>query len=64
MSDSSRGTPRNPDPQPAPESASTWVRWLVKPLAWALGLGVAAGLAGVMLLAIALCMAYPNLPEL
>jgi penicillin-binding protein 1A len=64
MSDSSRDAKRPSDSQPSAPTASAWVRWFVKPLAWALGLGVAAGLGGLMLLAIALCMAYPNLPEL
>lgn len=64
MSDASRGHPRPSDSTPAPKSSPAWVRWFLKPLAWIMGLGLAAGLSGAMLGAIALCMAYPNLPEL
>lgn len=43
---------------------SIWWRWLVNPLAWLIGLSAAAMLGGLALAAIALAIAYPNLPEL
>lgn len=41
-----------------------WVRWLIRPLAWLFGLALAAGLSGVLLIALTLCVAYPHLPEI
>ena len=40
-----------------------WLAWLVRMVAWALGLGVAGALALLMGVALALAVAYPNLPE-
>lgn len=49
----------------ADSSASpVWVRWLLKPLAWLIGLSAAGLLGGLALAALALAVAYPNLPEL
>ncbi len=39
-----------------------WLRWIVKPLATLMGLGVAAVLAVVLLAGVGLAVAYPNLP--
>jgi len=41
-----------------------WWRNLLRPLAWLMAGGLAAGLAGAMLLGIGLSIAYPKLPEL
>jgi penicillin-binding protein 1A len=41
-----------------------WARWVIGALAALFGLAAAAVLAGVMLVAIALAVAYPNLPEI
>ena len=63
MSDAA-GTPnthsKNSNRMPVPP----WVRWLVQPLAWLAGLTAAVAFAGLALVAIALAVAYPNLPEL
>lgn len=37
--------------------------WLVRAFIWLLGLAVAGALAIAMVLAVALSMAYPNLPD-
>jgi penicillin-binding protein 1A len=41
-----------------------WVRVGVRVTAWLLGLGLATALTGALLVAIALSLAYPNLPEI
>jgi penicillin-binding protein 1A len=41
-----------------------WWRNLLRPLAWLMAGGLAAGLAGAMLVGIGLSIAYPKLPEL
>jgi penicillin-binding protein 1A len=40
-----------------------WLRWLLKGLLWTGGLAVAGALAAVLTIAVALAMAYPNLPD-
>jgi penicillin-binding protein 1A len=61
--ESSSATPR------ATSSTATWThawwwRSLLRPLAWLTAGGLAAGLAGAMLVGIGLSIAYPKLPEL
>ncbi|UZG45054.1 penicillin-binding protein 1A [Caldimonas thermodepolymerans] len=41
-----------------------WTRWLLKGLTWAFGLALAGVAAALMVAAIALAVAYPNLPEI
>ncbi|MBI5254955.1 MAG: penicillin-binding protein 1A [Burkholderiales bacterium] len=48
----------------APDRLPRWARLPARVLAWLLGLGVAALLAGLMLVSVALAVAYPNLPEI
>ncbi|TAL26671.1 MAG: penicillin-binding protein 1A [Aquabacterium sp.] len=52
-----------PSSSPSPSSPA-WVRWLLKPLLWLIGLSVAGALSAGMMVGIALSVAYPNLPEL
>jgi len=40
------------------------MQWAIRILLWALGLGLAAGLSGLIILGIALAVAYPNLPDI
>jgi len=40
------------------------MHWALRSLLWASGVGLAAGLSGLIVLAIALSMAYPNLPDI
>ena len=61
MSDSKRdgGTSASPSPR-----SRSWARSLVKAIASVLGLVAAGTLAALMLVALALAVAYPNLPEI
>ena len=45
-------------------SLPTWARWMVKIVAAVFALGTAAAIAVALLVAIALSVAYPNLPEI
>ena len=40
------------------------MHWALRALVWVFGIGVAGGLSGLIVLAIALSMAYPNLPDI
>ena len=55
-----------PQPQakaPAPSSTPRWGRWLVRGLAWIVGVGVACALAALLAVGLGLAVAYPNLPD-
>ncbi len=54
---------RDKAPAPPPSHAPRWTRWLLRGLAWIVGLGVAGALAGVLVVGVGLAMAYPNLPD-
>jgi penicillin-binding protein 1A len=41
-----------------------WSRWMIRSALWLLGLAAAASLSVLMVVAIALAVAYPNLPEI
>jgi penicillin-binding protein 1A len=49
--------------EPSSGKQAWWLRWIIKPLAAAVGLGVAAALSVALLAGIGLAVAYPNLPE-
>lgn len=49
---------------PSPHTAPGPGRWLMRALLWLSGLAVAGVLALLMVIAVALAMAYPNLPEI
>lgn len=49
--------------QPSPQRPA-WLRWLIRIVAWMLGLGLAGALALALVIAVALAMAYPNLPDI
>ncbi|MGH8848875.1 MAG: transglycosylase domain-containing protein, partial [Polaromonas sp.] len=54
----------NPNPMKQPSSTPAWQRWLIKLSLWAVGL-VLAGVVGLLLfVAVALSVAYPNLPDI
>ena len=64
--------PPNPAPPPASSPAlrhggqprAAWLAWLIKLSLWGAGLAVAAGLSLLMVIAVALAVAYPNLPDI
>ncbi len=54
----------NTNPRKRPSSTPAWQRWLIKLFLWAVGL-VLAGVVGLLLfVAVALSVAYPNLPDI
>ena len=59
MSESERTASR-----PGAPSSPVWLRWLGRSVAWLVGLGIAGALSIAVLVAIALAVAYPNLPEI
>ncbi len=61
MSDSKRDGSAAAPPRPR---TSSWVRFLVQAVASVFGLIMAGTLAALMLIALALAVAYPNLPEI
>ena len=66
MSESEREAKRPADAnsgRSGPTSLPTWARWLSKSAAWLLALIGTVALGVVMIVAIALAVAYPNLPE-
>ncbi len=65
MSESEReaASPAAASAQRSPSNMPTWLIWLGKALTGFIGLIVAAALAVVILVAVALAVAYPNLPE-
>ncbi len=57
-------TPARPKPDSKPAKPSSWRRSLVKAALWGCGL-MLAGIAGILLfVAVALAVAYPNLPDI
>ena len=58
--------PTSPEPSEKsspPTTARSPLHWLLKAFAWLIGLVIAGVLAGAMVAAVALSMAYPNLPD-
>jgi len=67
MSESERAAERPADASSARASGSplpTWARWLTRSAFWLLGLAAAAVFSVLLLVGIALAVAYPNLPEI
>ncbi len=65
MSESERPAKRPADP-PASRGASmpSWTRWVTRSALWLVGLAATGALTVVVLVGIALAVAYPNLPEI
>src|SRR5580765_4056800 len=65
MSESERAAKRPADP-PASRGAAmpNWTRWLTSSVLWLIGLAATGAIAVVVLVGIALAVAYPNLPEI
>ncbi|WP_307688328.1 penicillin-binding protein 1A [Variovorax ginsengisoli] len=61
MPESPRSTPPHRPPVPQRSAAATWV---LRIFIWGAGLAAAAVLAAVCVLAVALAVAYPNLPDI
>ena len=59
-------TPPKPPQKPAASSTGRrpgWLRWIFRTFLWIGGLGLAGGLALLLVIGVALAMAYPNLPD-
>lgn len=48
----------------APRARPTWFRWTLRVIAWITGLAVAAAFGLALTIAVALSVAYPNLPDI
>ena len=55
--------PQGPAKAPAPKRP-TWLKWLLRLILWSLGLVVAGTVALFCVIAVALAVAYPNLPDI
>ncbi len=66
MSEIERASARPAQPQRRLPTSSMppWVRWILRSIAALLGLAAGLAFAGALLVAIALSVAYPNLPEI
>ena len=65
MTDSERGAARPADlPGPRRAAAANWAGWLARTVAGLVGVVAAAALAVLLLVGIALAVAYPHLPEI
>jgi penicillin-binding protein 1A len=63
MSETERSRPADP-PHGSGSATPTWSRWLTRSTLWLLGLAAAGVITVLVLLGIALAVAYPNLPEI
>ncbi len=59
-----RMLPKNPQAQPPVNSPSSTRHVVVRVITWAIGLAVAGGLSLLLVIAVALSVAYPNLPDI
>lgn len=50
-------------PAPAPKRPA-WLKWLIRIILWCLGLAAAGAIAVICVIAVALAVAYPNLPDI
>ena len=53
-----------PEPSARAASQPAWLRWSVKIVLWTTGLAVAGALSTLLAIAVALAVAYPNLPDI
>jgi penicillin-binding protein 1A len=57
--------PKNPPKGPAPKpKRATWLTWLLRLVFWAFGIVAAGAVAVACVIAVALAVAYPNLPDI
>ncbi|WP_431275376.1 penicillin-binding protein 1A [Variovorax ureilyticus] len=54
---------KGPAKAPPPQRA-TWLTWVMRIVLWALGIAAAGAVAIVCIIAVALAVAYPNLPDI
>ncbi|CAN7627240.1 penicillin-binding protein 1A [Acidovorax sp. LjRoot118] len=61
---SSQQKPTDPSTAASAPSRPTWLRWLIRFVLWTTGLAVAGVLGLLLTIAVALSVAYPNLPDI
>ncbi|MEJ7686652.1 MAG: penicillin-binding protein 1A [Variovorax sp.] len=61
---SETSSPKGPARKPSPPTRSPWLAWLARILLWGTGIAAAGVLALACVLAVALAVAYPNLPDI
>ncbi|GKS98879.1 penicillin-binding protein 1A [Acidovorax sp. SUPP3434] len=57
-------SPTDKTPNPNPPKRPAWWRWIVRSAAWLLGLAAAGAVGVALTIAVALAVAYPNLPDI
>ncbi len=57
-------TPSSSDAKPSPVKRPSWLRWLIKLSLWGAGAALAGAVALLLFVAVALSVAYPNLPDI
>jgi len=56
-----KGPPKAP---PVPQKRAIWLTWLLRIVVWAFGIVVAGAVAVACVIAVALAVAYPSLPDI
>ncbi|CAN7206154.1 penicillin-binding protein 1A [Acidovorax sp. LjRoot117] len=56
--------PSDKSDSPAPRARPTWLRWIFLAFAWTAGLALAGAFGLALTIAVALAVAYPNLPDI
>lgn len=64
MSEAKKKVPRNSNTESRPETQQTALAWAGKLISWLIGLSLAGLFSVLLLVALALAMAYPNLPDI
>jgi len=64
MTESSRTKGPAKTPPASPSQRPIWLTWLLRIVLWAFGLAAAGMIAGLCVIAVALAVAYPNLPDI
>ena len=60
----SKASDKAPPPKPPKAKRVTWLTWLLRIVLWLLGIVVAGAVAVACVIAVALAVAYPNLPDI
>ena len=64
MPPTKRPTGPSPKSPTSPSKRPTWLTWLLRLVLWSFGIAVAGVLSLLFVLAVALAVAYPNLPDI